>query len=199
MSGGITATSFATYASLALTAASTVAGIAGQAQQAGAQQAQAGYQAAVMRNNALTAEALARNAEKRGAVAEQAQRNKTAQMLGRQTAVLAGQGTDFSGSVLDILGDTAAAGEQDALTAKYNSAFEAWGHRNKAAEATAAANAPGPGGLSGLSVGSSLIGGATKVADTWYRYSQTPVTGTSSSDFFSRGLPSGYYDGTVNA
>ncbi len=199
MSGGITATSFATYAGLALTAASTVAGIAGQAQQAGAQQAQAGYQAAVMRNNALAAEALAKNAEKRGAIAEQAQRNKTAQMLGRQTAMLAGQGTDFSGSELNVLGDTAAAGEQDALSLRYNSALEAWGYRNKAAEATAAANAPGPGGLSALSVGSSLIGGATKVADTWYRYQQGQPKQDASSDFFNRGLPSGYYDGTANA
>lgn len=165
----ISATTLAAI-SIASTVASIGMSIYGQIQQSTAQQAQYGYQAAVMRNNASIAEMQANDATERGKVAEARQRQRTAQIMGTQLAGLAGQGTEISGSASDILGDTAAAGEFDALTIRGNAAREAWGYRARGAEYSAQANAPGPAGLSGLSVGASLLAGGGQVADKWYRY-----------------------------
>jgi hypothetical protein len=41
-----------------------------------------------------------------------------------------------SGTALDLLGDTAQIGEEDALTIRNNAAREAWGYRNQANEAS---------------------------------------------------------------
>ena len=102
--------------SIASTVLSTVAGIAGQARQAASQQAMQGYQAAVARNNQIAAERLAQDAEQRGEIAEQRQRSKTAQLLGRQTAVLAAQGTDLSGSPIVWANEGAALSGTGTLT-----------------------------------------------------------------------------------
>jgi hypothetical protein len=128
------------------------------------------------RNNQAVADLMADDARKRGEIAEARQREKTRQILGTQTAKLAAQGTDLSGSALDILGDTAASGELDALTVRSNAAREAWGHRVKATDYAAQAQKP-LSGLGGLGAGASLIGGAGSVADKWYRFfSADPAT-----------------------
>lgn len=100
-------------ASLAGTAVSVI----GAMQSANAQAQQANYQAAVAHNNAIIAQRNAIDARNRGAADEERQRMKTAALIGRQTAAMAANGLDLSqGSPLDVLGDTAAAGELDALT-----------------------------------------------------------------------------------
>ena len=124
----------AAVVSIGATALSTGLGIAGQAQQAAAQQAMYGYQAQVARNNQIMADRMAADATERGRIEEDARRRRTAQTMGTQTAILAGQGTDLAGSPTDILGDTAAAGELDALTIRSNAAREAWGYRVKGVE-----------------------------------------------------------------
>ncbi len=176
MSGVSTATILA-GASLALTAVGTVMSIGGQQQQAQSNQGLYAYQAAVARNNQTTANTLAVDAETRGKAEEDRQRRKTALIMGTQQAALAAQGTDLEGSPTDILGDTAAVGELDALTIRSNAAREAWGYRVKGVEygnEVALANARvGSSGLSALGVGASLIGGAGAVADKWYRYSSS--------------------------
>jgi hypothetical protein len=182
MSGVSTATVLAA-ASIASTVAATGMQVMSQAQQAQSQSAMYGYQAAVARNNQQQANAMAVDAEQRGRVEEQRQRTKTASLIGTQQANLAAQGTDLSGSSADIMGDTAAVGELDALTIRSNAAREAWGYRAKGVEygnAVSLANAQqGNSGLSALGVGSSLIAGAGSVADKWYRFDKAGAFGGS--------------------
>jgi len=182
MSGSISASTVAMM-SLAATVASTGMSVMGQMQQAQSAQAMAGYQAQVAENNRIAAERMAVDAEKRGQVAESRQRLRTKGIMGTQIAALAAQGTDLEGSPTDILGDTAYAGEIDALTIRSNAAREAWGYRTKGVEfgnEVGLANArQGASGLSALGVGSSLIAGAGSVADKWYRFNRSGAFGGS--------------------
>ena len=162
--------------SIASTVASTALGAMAQAGQRQALEQRAAYQAAVLRNNEALANMMADEARRRGEVAEARQREKTKQLLGTQTARLAGQGTDLSGSALDILGDSAAAGELDALTVRSNAAREAWAHRTRAAEFAAEAARPRPGEGGGRGA-ASLIGGLGSVADKWYRFDKAGAFG----------------------
>jgi hypothetical protein len=167
---------------IAGTVLSTGLSIAGQMQQANAQAGMAGYQAQVARNNQMIAEYYARRAEQQGKVDEQNQRLKAASLIGAQRAALASQGGDInSGSPLDIVGDTARAGEYDALTLRNNAALKAYGYRvqamNNAADAgrydRQAANT-----MAALpfGIGSSLLSGASSLFGRW-------PTGTPSSTY----------------
>ena len=99
----------------------SVVGAIGQMQQAKAQAAQARYQAAVDRNNNIIAQRFAKDARSRGAAAEAQKRMQTTAVIGRQRAVMGARNLALdSGSPLDILGDTAALGEIDALTTRSN-------------------------------------------------------------------------------
>ncbi len=116
----------------ALSVGSMAFGAYSSYQQSQAQQASYEYQAAVARNNAITAEWQAQDAIKRGEIAEEQQRRRTAMLKGTQTARLAANGLDISeGSALQILSDTDWMGEQDALTVRDNAAREAWGFRQQ--------------------------------------------------------------------
>jgi hypothetical protein len=114
----------------------TVASVAGAAvgamgaiQSANAQKAQANYQAAIANNNAIIARRNAVDARKRGLADEERQRMKTAALIGRQRAAMGANGLMLDqGSPLDILGDTAAAGELDALTIRNTYEREAISH-----------------------------------------------------------------------
>lgn len=170
---------------MALTVASTAAGVAGQIQQQNAQAqaasanaAQAVYQAQVARQNQALAERQAADATQRGQVAEENRRRQTALQLGQQTAALAAQGTDLTGSELDILGDTAAAGELDARTLRVNAAREAYGYQVQAMgygstatlESTRALNSTYTPNY--LGAGASLLAGATTLSDRWRRFQE---------------------------
>jgi hypothetical protein len=117
--------------------------ILSQVQQANAQAAQANYQAAVVNNsqqmqqrNAAIQEQNARYDEQQGAIAEGQQRQKTAQLIGSQRASLASQSGDIdSGSDVDLVGDTARAGEFDALTTRSNAQRQAYNARLQAMNA----------------------------------------------------------------
>ncbi len=159
--------------------AQTVLGVASQAQQAqqaAAQQAsrnwqaayQTAYQVATARNAAAVSEYNAQDAERRGAVEEERQRGKTSLLLGTQQARFAAQGSDLEGSPFDLLGDTAAIGEQDALATRYQAAREAWNQRiqasNQNAQADFLTNSLPPWTAStdpSLGIAKSLLGGAT--------------------------------------
>lgn len=163
-----------TIAMMGLSGVSTLLGAQQQAQQAAAQQNlrayQAAYQTAVARNAAQVSEYNAQDAERRGAVEEARQRQKTSLLLGTQRARLAAQGSDLEGSPLDILGDTAAAGEQDALLTRYQAAREAWNQRIQAANQNAQADflttsaALPTGADPGLGITRSLLGGVSDLA-----------------------------------
>ena len=153
---------------LAATAGTTVLSAVGQSQQAQQQAGTANYQAQIARMNQQVAEQNAQYALQQGLAREDRQRLKTAQLIGSQRAALAAQGSDVNtGSPLDIVGDTARAGESDALTIYNNAQQQAHGYEVQAAGyggqanrfATDAANT-----MANLpfSVGSSLLGGAKR-------------------------------------
>jgi hypothetical protein len=156
---------------MGVSGAQSILGAEQQAQQAAAQQNlrayQASYQTAVARNAAQVSEYNAQDAERRGAAEEARQRRKTSLLLGTQQARLAAQGTDLEGSPFDILGDTAALGEEEALATRYQAAREAWAQRIQAASQGAQADfltrsaAMPTGADPGLGIAKSLLGGAT--------------------------------------
>lgn len=111
-----------------------IAGLAvtavGAVQQTRAASAAADATEAQAAENAKFAEAQANNATRQGLVDEDRRRAETRAMLARQRVALAANNVDMStGTPLELLGDTAAIGEQDALTIRANAAREAWGYR----------------------------------------------------------------------
>ena len=138
---------------------------------ASAQQATLGYEAAVARNNQTIANYQADLAIQNGAVQEQNQQLKTANMEGDQRAALAANGVDLgTGSATEVLATTEFMGKRDALTIRDNAARQAWAYKNQAqgygseaAADTATGSAINP-GMAGLT---SLLSGAGQVAMQW--------------------------------
>lgn len=125
----------------ALGIVTAVLGAVGQFMQFKAQAAQAKYQAAVDRNNAIIATRFAKDSRARGDEAEAQVRIRNAAFLGRQRSVFGARNIDMSsGSALDILGDTAALGELDALTTKNNFEREAIGFESQSMNFRASAS-----------------------------------------------------------
>ena len=122
-----------TLMTAAASAASTVIGITQQVQRAQAQQADYGFLAAQQRTAAAADEQRAQFAEQQGEADVDAARQKTAQQLGAAQARLAAQGTDLLGSPIDVLGDLAASGAEDALSLRYRSMQHAWENRVRGA------------------------------------------------------------------
>ena len=162
-------------ASIASTAIGTGISAIGQARQASAQRNQAQYQARVAENNAITANRLADDSLQRGQIEEQRNRQQTRQLQGRQTAALAASGVDVqSGSALDIVSDTAALGEIDALTIRDNASREAWQRRVQAQEFTnqGALFSAEAAATSSLAPVGTILTGVGGIADRWWRYRQ---------------------------
>lgn len=165
-------------------AAIAVAGVAVSAAAAGAsiglQQAaaadQAAYQEAVARNNEIIAERKAEDARLRGEQEERRQRLETQQLIGRQRAAFAGAGVVVDQDVaLDVISDTAAAGEIDALTIRTNAEREALGFEAQAVEfqgEQAFREAEGRNAQTegAVRIGSTLLTGATRVASRWSEF-----------------------------
>jgi hypothetical protein len=176
---GVTA---ASAISLGLGALGTAFTVKGQIDSQAAAGAQQNYLAQLDRQRQQLADQQARDAVQRGQVAEQKQRDLTAQRIGTQTASLAAQGTDLEGSPTDILGDTARAGEQDALTIRDNAAREAWGYQMQAAGYDADAALRESFQPSSLGAGTSLLMGASSLADKWSKFIEinpaNPKSGT---------------------
>lgn len=174
-------------------------------QQSQAQKASYDYQAQVARNNAITAEWQAQDALKRGEIAEEQQRRRTAMLKGSQTARLAANGLDISeGSALNILSDTDWMGEQDALTVRDNAAREAWGYRQQGQNSMSNANML----KSRADAENQLLAGATSlmtnpatgaVASKWYAMSAPKATtfGTNNSAFVDPNIYGGNKSGSV--
>lgn len=141
------------------------------------------YQAQVERNNAVLADRRAKDALERGAAEEQRQRLKTAQLKSTQRAALAARGIDLGeGSALDILTSTDYMGEVDARTIHDNAAQEAWGIRvqrdsilDNARLLSDRAGSIRP----GVTAMGTFLGGATRVAASWY----TPAPSTATSSY----------------
>jgi hypothetical protein len=155
---------------LAAAAGSTILSAIGQSQQAGQAAAAANYQAQVARMNQQVADESAQRTLQQGQAQEDRQRLKTAQLMGSQRVALAAQGGDVNtGSDLDILGDTARAGETDALTIGNNAALQAYNYKQQAAgyggqASLYSANAANTMANLPFAIGSSLLGGASSSA-----------------------------------
>ncbi len=161
---------------LAATAIGTGLSIAAQSRQAQARADEANYMAQVARRQQEVAERNATLVEQEGAAEEDRSRLKSSSLLGAQRAALAAQGGDITtGSPLDIFGDTARAGELDARTIRSTTArnvFNARLQANDAASRASAADVQGANALAALpyGIGSSLLSGASTMAEKWDRY-----------------------------
>ncbi|MDP2329385.1 MAG: hypothetical protein Q8M19_01635 [Reyranella sp.] len=132
-------TSGAALLSTAMGAAQQAIGVTQQMQRASGQRDDYNFLAAQQRNAAAVDETRARQAEQAGEADADKARQKAAQRLGQQQARLAAQGTDLLGSPLDVLGDIAAAGAEDALSLRYQSMRDAWENRLRGASRQAQA------------------------------------------------------------
>jgi len=181
--------------SLGLSAIGTGASVLGQINQQAAAGAQQGYLAQLARQRQQLAEQQARDAIQRGQVAEQKQRDLTAQRIGTQTAALAAQGTDLEGSPIDILSDTARAGEQDALTIRNNAAREGRSYEMQAAGYDADAALHESFQPSYLGAGTSLLMGASELAGRWKNFQNNEPS--SYSGMATAGTPGSPYYGPI--
>jgi hypothetical protein len=156
-------------ATLLSTGLSTAVGLAGQAQQAQIAQNQANYLAQVARNNQQVAEWNAQRTLQQGQVDEDRQRQKTAQQIGAQRASLASQGGDInSGSDVDLIGDTARAGEFNAQTIRNNAQLNAWKDRLQGNLYGGQASLYGSQAANAwLPFNNSLLGGASSLGQRW--------------------------------
>lgn len=83
--------------------------------------------------NAATMEAEARIARQQGGAREEQQRRRAREFLGTQRAAAGQAGVGLGGSIADVLGDSAAEAELDALNIRYESNLQALGMENQAA------------------------------------------------------------------
>lgn len=173
----------ATIATVA-TIASTAMGAYSAIQQGQQQSAMFKYQAQIDKNNAVMADRQAEDALARGQEEERKHRIKIGLLKGSQINAFASNGvTVDSGTPLDVLGDTAEAGELEALTIRNNADREEWGYRvqgsnyrNSASMQTAgASNAMSSGYTSAVGT---VLSGAGTVADRWYSYNSYGGSGT---------------------
>lgn len=107
----------------------------GQGIQAAGQMNQGKLDEQAAKTNQLLSNAQASDALLRGTKDEERYRRQIAMIAGQQKAEFGARNVAVDGTALDILGDTAAIGEEDALTIRNNAAREAWGYRNQASEA----------------------------------------------------------------
>lgn len=163
-------------ASLAATALSTGIGVYSSIKQGQAQQAQAEYQSKVARRNAELAEQQASAQRMQGYEQMQAERLKTARLIGQQRAQAGASGVAVdSGSFEDVAEDTKAAGEFDAINAynqgidrAYNSEIQAWNYKSQAEGYQSQADAIGS--TSTLSAIGQGIGGIANMGSTWAQF-----------------------------
>ncbi len=119
--------------STAMGIAQQAIGVTQQLQRAAGQRNDFDFLAAQQRNAAAVDEVRAQQAEQAGAADADTARQKAGQRLGQLQARLAAQGTDLSGTPLDLLGDVAAAGAGDALSLRYDGLRNAWENRVRGA------------------------------------------------------------------
>ena len=119
--------------STAMGIAQQAIGVTQQLQRAAGQRNDFNFLAAQQRNAAAVDEMKAQQVEQAGEADADTARQKAGQRLGQLQARLAAQGTDLSGSPLDLLGDAAAAGAGDALSLRYDGLRNAWENRVRGA------------------------------------------------------------------
>ena len=173
--------------SIVATAISTTLSVVGSVQQAKATQAQYDYQAEVNRKNAKIAQDNADQKRQEGIEESRMQRIKTLQRIGSQQAAMAANGIDISsGTALDTVEDTAAMGELDALTTRYNSETQAQAFEHQASnfnnqanlDVFAGQNAYKAGMMNAAATGFAGLGKTAGVAANWYSPNSIANNGT---------------------
>lgn len=102
--------------------------------QSNAAKTQGEFQKQQAEQNARLAEMQAKETEEAGEKQSQQHRAKVKALVGSQKAALAAQGIDIgSGSALDLIDQTTAAGEDDAATIRLNAYRQAFGIRQQGA------------------------------------------------------------------
>jgi hypothetical protein len=115
---------------VAVAAISTAATTYSTYQQSNSAKEQANYQSTVANNNKIIADRAAEDLIKQGSAAEEQKRREVDILKGKQLAGFAASGTDLSsGSVFDVVGETATLGELDALTIRNNYERQAYEQR----------------------------------------------------------------------
>ncbi|MCD7740191.1 MAG: hypothetical protein LUH11_02460 [Candidatus Gastranaerophilales bacterium] len=187
----------------AATLASTAVGVYSSVQQGNAQKAQYEYQAQIAKQNAQIAQNNADQKRQEGIEESRLQRMKTLQAVGSQQAAMAANGIDVSsGTALDIVEDTAAMGELDALTTRYNYETQALAYEQEAnnynnqsnLDTFAAQNAYKSGITNAVATGFNGLADTTNVASKWYSGNSTSLSSSKSSKNGTV-LNGGYYGG----
>lgn len=164
--------------------AGAVAGIAGGVvggvssyQQGKQQQAYYNYQAEVQKENSKIAESNAALERQQGIEEARLQRIKTSQAIGSQKTAMAANGVDVTqGTAVDVLEDTAAMGELDALQTRYNYERKALSYEAQAnnfnnqanLDVIAGKNAYSAGKMNALASGLDGVSKAGSVASKWF-------------------------------
>jgi len=168
-------------ASTAMTTAATVVS-AGAAVMGGvAAKQSADYQAAVARNNALTARQMGEHDIMQGQVAAQEQDMKTKEQTGVAKAGLGASGFDMgSGSGMDIQSSQAGLGRLDALRQNDKGLMSDWRYKAQAQNFENEAEAQKAKGNNSLvagflNAGSTMLTGGSNFADKWMTYSRLGV------------------------
>lgn len=163
-------------ASIAATVAGAGVAYMGAQNAAEASSQQANYNAQIAANNKIQADQAAEVAKQQGDIDQVKKAQQESVLIGQQKAGLAANGVDVgSGSAVDLLADTKAAGMLDQLTIANNTARTVAGYKNQgigyqnqaALDRSTSANALTAGNLAGAG---SLITAAGKVASTWYNF-----------------------------
>jgi hypothetical protein len=165
-------------ASIAATAIGTAVQMQGQRQAGKAAMAQAEYQAAVGRNNAILAQRAANDARARGEVAAADAVRRGNQLIGRQRAILAGNGVLVDeGSALDLTSETAGLNKLDELTIRSNAEREALGYEAQGMNFKGQAEMDLLAGTSARSAANTAafgtaLSGIGSVATKWYDFNR---------------------------
>lgn len=164
---------------LAAQGASAAASAVGSFYGARSQQIAARGAAAIADINAGQSELAAQQELARGNAEVAAASQRAGQVKGAQRAALAANGVDLgTGSAAEMLTSTDLQKENDINTITANAVRAAWGQRmqatnfkNKALTKRASADSISP----GMSAFTSLLGGATQVASSWYMMNKAGV------------------------
>lgn len=159
-------------AALGLQAAGAASSVVGSYFSARSQQLQANGAAAIADINAGQSELAAQQELRRGETAAAAASQRAGQVKGAQRAALAANGIDLgSGSAAEVLTSTDLAKENDVNMITANAVRAAWGQRQQATnfENEALTKRASAKSISPFMAGAtSLLGGATQVASSWY-------------------------------
>lgn len=169
-------------ASLALQGSGAISSAVGAYYGARSQQIMARGAADIDEINAQQSELAAQQELNRGNTEVAAATQRAGQVKGAQRAALAANGVDLgTGSAAEILTSTDIAKENDINTITANAVRSAWGYRtqatnfkNDALMKRAGADSISP----GMAAFTTLVGGATQVASSWYTLNKAGALNT---------------------